>query len=386
MDDPQATAASPAAFPQFRRLPAEIRIKIWKLCLPGRVTEFDRPPKRALYTKDPLTGKISNCKLVSATDIIHSPPLIAQVCYESRDIALQNGFKMGDLFDELKDEYPNFKPSGWPDRANAWFQPDRDILHLNWTNYPEKSNPLSDFAFLVGEGEVNGLDTRPSIMTDLLFNGGYYHDPRSVLSGPGTADNIEELPNFGECWVVITTINLRIPLQVARQSGLFGLLGDAPIQLVDPTDLETIVAFFRLYEGHDEKRNPPVDNVWCAFREILGLSSNENEIPRDTEDEVNYKLSESFLSKVEGWVHFLEYRYLYGALSPKNSHYFINVMEFLEQIGEYDWSELMLGLGSPAFRQVYRYNPHHPLVKKAMLTMPVFCPTIMVRLCTHKCA
>ncbi|KAK4211464.1 hypothetical protein QBC37DRAFT_402433 [Rhypophila decipiens] len=335
MDDLQATAASPAAFPKFRRLPAEIRIKIWKLCLPGRVTELDRPPQRALYTKDPLTGKISNCRLVYATSVIQAPPLIAQVCYESREIALENGFRMDDLYvNELKRSYRDFSPPDWSGRANAWFQPDRDILHLNWTKYTDQPNPLSEFVFLVDEGYANDLDKRPSIMTDLLFDGGYYHDPRSPLSGPGTADNIAELSLLcrGQCRVVITTINIHIPLQVARQSGLFGLLCEAPIQLVDPTDLETIVAFFRLYKGHDEMRNPPVNDVWCDFREILGLSSGENEIRLDTEDEVDYKLSESFLSKVEDWVHFLEYRYLYGTLSPKHGRFF-NVMEFLEQVG-----------------------------------------------------
>ncbi len=70
--------ASP--FPQFSSLPPELRAIIWELCLPTHVIRLSTlAHTTAITTTTTATTPFSNRR---------KPPLISQVCHESRALAL----------------------------------------------------------------------------------------------------------------------------------------------------------------------------------------------------------------------------------------------------------------------------------------------------------
>lgn len=114
----------PFSFP-LALLPPEIRQLIWEATLPGRrvfhVMDGTRP---ASSSTSPSRGQ-SAAKRTQVNKqtfdfhIRHAPPVAAQVCRESRAIALLRGFFLS----------PN--NSSCPSSPGLWFQPQRDMLYFD---------------------------------------------------------------------------------------------------------------------------------------------------------------------------------------------------------------------------------------------------------------
>ncbi|KAB5578284.1 hypothetical protein GE09DRAFT_1089174 [Coniochaeta sp. 2T2.1] len=71
------------SFPNF---PAELRLKIWRFCLPHRVAELDIPRYRFFDEEDKENS--GGCLLEFTTCANGAPPVLTRVCYESRIVAL----------------------------------------------------------------------------------------------------------------------------------------------------------------------------------------------------------------------------------------------------------------------------------------------------------
>lgn len=104
-------------FHYFSRLPPEIRIAIWKFCLPNRVTELVYPDNS------------DYCQLRHASSLNSKPPIISRVCHESRQVAFGEGGFLGDLYARGDEGWDAFHSRNFDRRL--WITPTTGTLHLN---------------------------------------------------------------------------------------------------------------------------------------------------------------------------------------------------------------------------------------------------------------
>ncbi|KAJ5907162.1 uncharacterized protein N7473_004078 [Penicillium subrubescens] len=124
--------SSPAErnFHLFPRLPKELRLHIWRLCLPHRVTELDNPTSEGLWDENHPIYKLRHTSIVNG-----SSPIIARVIHESRGIAYQANANIYELL--RTGFYKVMSPFDMFDCLTAesdyWMDPDRDSVHLNYS-------------------------------------------------------------------------------------------------------------------------------------------------------------------------------------------------------------------------------------------------------------
>ncbi|KAI2617364.1 hypothetical protein GGR54DRAFT_204164 [Hypoxylon sp. NC1633] len=111
-------------FPQFKRLPFEIRVMIWELAIPRRVLSLDKncqPFVLQNRSSDRVCGYRSGL----------GPPSVASVCQESRAVACRSGRNIPIHNSRL---LPRPIPPGLPShyyRVWSWFDPSRDSLRID---------------------------------------------------------------------------------------------------------------------------------------------------------------------------------------------------------------------------------------------------------------
>ncbi|KAI0868332.1 hypothetical protein GGS24DRAFT_482729 [Hypoxylon argillaceum] len=119
--DNVVTHQTPYTFPQFRRLPFEVRCMIWDWATPGKILQVRGQALEPVHRSDaPLFQLGGNC----------SPPATAQVCRESRDIACRDGrlVSLGDFYHCTPDDTTGSSPSA--QRRWVWFDSARDSLYI----------------------------------------------------------------------------------------------------------------------------------------------------------------------------------------------------------------------------------------------------------------
>lgn len=107
-----STTPAAKSFPQFTRLPPELRLKIWDLAIPTR--------KLRHHAGDVAEERFDGTRKYSTTGL--KPPAISRVCHESRSVALRRG-RMFQLH----------RWHGQHDSNNyywTWFDGSHDILEL----------------------------------------------------------------------------------------------------------------------------------------------------------------------------------------------------------------------------------------------------------------
>lgn len=112
------------AFPNFMKLPAEIRIKIWEFSLPG--SRIFEP-----LIDDKYYGSAEGCM-----GLHHKfpPPASRGICKEAWNITEQHGmFCMGS--------------HRWAPMDGCWFNPRRDVVYLSskWKHSLKSEANLKDF-------------------------------------------------------------------------------------------------------------------------------------------------------------------------------------------------------------------------------------------------
>jgi hypothetical protein len=261
-------------FHLFPQLPAELREEIWRLCIPQRVCELDMPVDDIVFYEE---GGTSNgpwpCELFHTTDMNKRPPLISQVCHESRAVAFKNGSIVREQETEawpyLKDQWGSFL-----DVHNAWRDLARDTTHRNWSaaceaEYQYNYN-ASPFPQLVEE--VSRIRTPGSLMSDSLgeclswpnevFPDPPFEPPFSPLE-PQKLRDLQTLQHIPEWSVVMRTIVIHSDIATAAKTGLWGLLGDARVQIVDVSDQARMKVFFDLAETCERSHPRAVRQNLC---------------------------------------------------------------------------------------------------------------------------
>jgi len=204
-------------FTLFPQLPTEVRLAIWTLCLPRRVLTIECvPPPRDSKWRRPRDY------IWARRPFVPFPPAISRVCSEARQQAL------------------------WSSRLASYhrsivfrLQPRRDIVYLKWT----------------WENIKRIIFTRPHDMIDGPHHSGRFCISINLLfpvtkippSAPWIlrlrdyyAFFLPSLQRFPEHMVIIGEFYIKVPEWAAREAGLFGLLGDEPIQLLDADDMTTM--------------------------------------------------------------------------------------------------------------------------------------------------
>ena len=219
-------------FPQFPRLPPELRFAIWCECLPNRVVELDYPwDEGTCMLLDPPP-----CKLRQTTDINRKLPVISRVCRESRLIALEKGnyYDYGEVSPPVEAEWISHSHV-----ERSWVDPSRDTIHLNWTPCYEAEH-WADGSALDYLAWSAARARGGSFMFDYLDN---EFDGDAFLE-----ERIEAFQQLQHGRVVMRVIVVHSEFQTAAETGLFGLLGDACVQLVDVSDEQRLDAFFEFAE------------------------------------------------------------------------------------------------------------------------------------------
>lgn len=368
-------------FTQFTDLPPEIRTIIWQWCLPARIVELEDFPHYKTRSDHDSSGSDSDSDSISIwtydTEVeLYNPepercdswklmnhgsrrPLIASVCKEARRVAEQCG--------SIR---PFHHPHGL---RSVWLQPKLDTLHVAWKryryldvdNWSGTTKPTLDKFF--AEALQSGIPI--SMPGDPLYEVSFGRRPADgsvdVLLG-NTSSDIEAdiickaLPPGALLEMVLVCVHLHVPEQRARESGLFGLLGDAPVQTVAFDDKRRLEQFHNLsknsgFEHADADAAEQLDIVFSAeFDKQCAEWSERVEwalmlhlwLTDVSRGELPYSLAG------EVWNNPI-------TVTPDTSHYF--------------------SLEDDLFVE------HNPWVQKTKLKLPNLLPKVMFRLCPFGC-
>lgn len=239
-------SASEATFPQFGDFPTEIRLAIWRRCLPYRVVELDNQPDDIIWDEETEEDAppCSNNGMIQLRN--KAPPLITQVCRESRQVAFETGRQL-----------PGYPDPRDPDNTqefaqymvtNPWLDSARDVVHINWDPVADiewQTYDWGDPVRCVMSYAAQTTMRRASIRLGLLRAMKSRVEPHDHYRW--TRQQLADLMRTHSpslTWSVV----VRPPIVVhatrtADTGGLFGALGDAPVQLVDIDDHTTIQKF-----------------------------------------------------------------------------------------------------------------------------------------------
>lgn len=221
-----------ASFEYFSTLPLELRLDIWRLCLPRCVRGInDKLLRSQKLNHLGLPGKGNNKSFG-----IFSPPLVAQVCREARRVA----FEYGRLYD-------NSTP--W-NVSKIWIDPSRDIVYLNDSF---ELNSRGSWSF-PSSGHVMNVAMNARVLS--------LHLPW-LRGRPGHILN-EKLIKSGQTSQIIVCedqFTIKIPHEQAVGCGLFGLWAEERLVLIDTSDQILLQRFNRLPHKYAQ-RPAGTFNAW----------------------------------------------------------------------------------------------------------------------------
>ncbi|CAK7237877.1 hypothetical protein SBRCBS47491_010186 [Sporothrix bragantina] len=401
-------------FHLFSALPYEIRSAIWELCLPHRVEEIEPPIQN-------LRWPYIVCALDAAYMANRRPPAISRVCRESRTIVLKTGESYTHFADALRSRFdlPPHRLGEFADNYyvpvdttryqpsytcfpcdgelesvdNAmWTQPGRLTLHLNHTEDHqdpfdaqitwELEEPVAKLLFRAKHLRATSV----SIMADLILP----FCENNLRIGPvihvSMIRALRRAPSYNAV-VLHVPVHLKSAV-AARQSGLFGLLGDAPLQLVNPaTDWARIEQFKALWLAHGEHL---ADRD--AVNHFLVMLASE----------------QGFLTRCRLWCHDVEkvwvnrlhdadgFRSRYGLMRDEVNEADDMPKPDVDSVwtGRNDWPGRDADWDPDEISAPTRYwvdiatrslNKENPWVQAQLAQMPQFVPHVMFRYCDAKC-
>ncbi|KAL4819206.1 hypothetical protein BDW67DRAFT_194156 [Aspergillus spinulosporus] len=218
-------------FHLFPKLPIEIRLMIWRECLPNRVMELDNQRDELLWDEDDGPPCMFNWKISS---INNAPPLITLVCRESRANRGNEG-------------YPGFQLlHASPPVARK----KRDAVHVNWEPWADIEWETYDWGDPIRCIMWYAARTRlqqASIMIKVLQVFKNLGDnPTNPHHFRWTRSELADLMRTWPCWRVVVLPPMIIHTDVETAAGFFGLLSDARLQLVAADDEAEIDRFLAL--------------------------------------------------------------------------------------------------------------------------------------------
>lgn len=260
-------------FHLFPKLPAELRLEIWRLCLPQRVCEKDQAFPGIVFDL-PDDEIPAPCLLYQTTEVNGRPPAISRICRESREIALKTGL----FYQFFRSTNSLLKPrpseaEWWSYTAihSAWFDSTRDSMHLNWEptyrgEFDDRGSALQSLAWDASQAGGRGS-----------INIGYFQSNYILIKD--LRDALKKLPTWT---VVMRVVVIHTDFSTGASTGLFGLLGDSRVQLIDIFDEARMNALFDLAEQ-------------C---EPYGLVTARQQISRDSPQSIQQKLRDAVRHKL----------------------------------------------------------------------------------------
>lgn len=224
------------SFAQFPKLPVELRLMIWRECLPHRMVEMDYPLPDNVFDKNTPPP----CQLERTTTLNGLPPVITRVCRESRAVALETATPPSSPLD-----IPDEAEWGSSTATCPWLDFTRDSEHLNWTPVYEAEwgctgNALQSLAWSVTHCSRGG-----SLMLESFAYPSYW--------GLSVSERVDILGQLSSWLVVTDMVVVHTDMKTGAKTGLFGLLGDAPIQIVEVSDEAKLNIYYDLVEACDFK-------------------------------------------------------------------------------------------------------------------------------------
>ena len=347
------------SFPHFALLPTELRLAIWTLCLPGRrVFELD-----SLQTKHQAVLPAGVCPRGGGPYLreLSWPhrgltPVIAHVCREAREVASNHArhhhaYVMGEEgeTDDAGAPYPPWTEFNATDPVR--FRRGLDVVHLNWANiYGSQTNvcwvkacPLPTFQWLANQAAA------ASVTAELLapFKPGC-GDPHDDFSATLRSEQTKYFSRHVFYYVVLTMVEIHMSDDDAARAGVFGVLGEEPLQLVDPSDTAALARFRDARRGRQAPlEEPDID-------EFFSRAIDHADVYRDHVDQWRRQLEDMWLRRMT-----LDPVYRPG-------------WQVQEQIFDGDWWR-------------GKANREHPWVQSQLAQMPHFEPAVMFRHCADRC-
>ncbi|KAL6700986.1 hypothetical protein J3F84DRAFT_359825 [Trichoderma pleuroticola] len=354
-------------FPQFSLLPSEIRLQIWVYCLPRRIVQRDDP----FYLVEDREEQ--KCWSVRPTYQNAAPPLIASVCRESRHVVRKWGKTIA------QDFHLNLGP--------IWIQPRLDRYNLNCDIryvWDDEDYLITMYEFL--EEGFYRLDMMPvSLRADYFFpfflepqkdplheypsldiQGKPYHEYSEDGPYEVYATNAEMPFTSVSESATLTFICIHATKEQAADSGLFGILLDAPVQLVDYDDNERLEQFYALFQKGccNDKRS----EVSKLFDSIL---------------------APGFRSNVESWRENVDWLMMANAWRRAKKGLWNSIT--IEGDPGLIWNpplredQTRIYMNSTFHTQINTFDNHHPWVVQAKKELPRVTPKIQFLLCTDDC-
>ncbi|KAG7287634.1 hypothetical protein NEMBOFW57_007147 [Staphylotrichum longicolle] len=301
------------------------------------------------------------------------PPLVSRVCREARFVALNHHkYVTYDVWktDENGTPCPEYL-SDWGLNAPVQFRKGFDIVHLNWHKDYVRYDmcnppgfPWETFQWLANQAAA------ASVTAGLLLPFEPKRPSHWYPSASTTFDR-HEMRYFSPhrvYYVVLAMVEIHISAEEAAQAGVFGLLGEEPIQLVDPRDAGTIAKFRDVWRRH-QSGSPSDEELDVA--EFFSTAV-------DTTDE--------WCARVQRWRGYLDKVWLRGKCS-----------ELQVPLATYQeiWPDSMVEDEEEGYAHIphgwlcrwdrRELNREHPWVQTQLALMPRFEPAVMFRHCLGFC-
>lgn len=294
------------------------------------------------------------CYMEPTTRINSAPPIISRVCHESRMVA----FETGRL---LKNEYKKVGPEIFPHVDQQWFDPARDAVHLHYTTWVHPDRGVSvqgnPMCILHTCKRASGQAVLASLTHDFA-SGGHREDEWS--------ESMALLEDLGLVSVCMKVVCIHVEEGPAIESGVFGRLGEERVVLAEALDHEHIGRFRALWEAHGLCHDPLTEGFFKKYTDDDSTIIDNDETRLQTAREAVEEIQVEWL--LSRW-------HEYGVKMPG-------------LVREEVWEKALAAEPNDGYfftRQRWVPNPHHPWVKDTYVQTPGFRPTIMFRLCTHKC-
>lgn len=208
------------------------------------------------------------------------PPCITWVCAEARTVAFETGSLQHHPFvhwldrnDWARHDYPVFAEVHgdrllWVDSVR-----DRALTHYtNATNEELEENDLSgDPIQYVIHHAAHLKNAEPILFESLIHRFRQFDDPdRKGGFGRWSARDLAQMMLAVPSWTVVVSQPIFVFAQAEDIAGLFGLLNDAPIQLVDTHDQDRLWTYLALgnMKGVTVSETISLDDIQQAFGRI----------------------------------------------------------------------------------------------------------------------
>lgn len=356
-------------FHLFRHLPRELRERIWFFCLPRRVAILDKPVWDLSYwsDKDIQQQCWMTCRELSRR--ANSPPLIAFVCHEARQLAFRWGGSERITGVSMFD---------------TWIQRQLDTLLCTWTfndsaiegsgddtldnflrdqrhNYPGSPVCLlaEHFFEFHSNASASGNRHAPALWVNRMDN------PASIsyLLQDSTEILGTDLSFTMDVDVIMETVHIHTSMTDLLASQVFGHIIDEPCQLVDYTDATMLDKFHALFKKNikNQKRTAQV-KLFNAMKSLEFLY----QVKR-------WLIKVEWLLLALKWLH--EKRH-----NPQSSIYKdpTQVFDRPEAIN----SHLRMGLGRG---RINSFKTDHPWVIQETERLPKLKPKVLFAYCLKDC-